>query len=223
MKFCVTTLLLAPVSIQLRLALAFPFSSYSWSKRTLNTLLPVNVTFESTPQDTVIPSTNLTSINVTFSPWPKTPTSINLPSKNYSLGLVIASPWISRDPIDLVSLMDFIALFGDNLEQKYPPPALAPRKAGSTFIDPKTFTRWTIELQRGLLGQAVPTKIVLECVDLFNYLLKRHGPATIGSVIYKTGTSRFFWSNELLMSIESLGGNSLNVSSPSSDYNFDTS
>ena len=222
MKFCITTLLLAVVSIQLHLTLAFPFSFYSVDRRTLNTLLPVNVTSESTSQNKVIPSTNLTGMYVTFAPWPPIPFRISLPSTDYILDIMVVSPWTPRIPIDLASLVDFIASFYDNLEQKYPPPALAPRTAGSKLIDAKTLTRWTIEYQRGNLAPAVPTEIVLDCVDVYDALLRRHGPATIGSVVYKKGTIPLFWANQVLMSIDDLAGSSLNISLPSGNYDFDT-
>ena len=222
MKFCITTLLLAAISIRVRFTLAFPFSSYSRGRRTLNTLIPVNVTSESTPQNTVIPSTNLTSTSVTFPPWPPLPIHIGLPSENYTLGVTLASARISYPPIDLVDLMDFISAFGDNLEEKYPPPAFAPRRAGSTYIDGKTFTRWAIDFSRSPLGKAVPTEVLLECLDELNILLRRHGPSSITSVIF-FGTTRLFWSASLFMYIKNLEVNSLNFSLPSGNYDLETS
>lgn len=118
--------------------------------------------------------------------------------------------------------MDFISVFGDNLEEDYPPPAFAPHRAGTKYIDGKTLTRWIIEVERTVLGKAIPTKVVLECLDELNILLRRHGPASISSVIY-TGTSRFFGSATLFTFIENLGGNALNVSSPSGNSEFETS
>ena len=222
MNFCITTLLLAAISIRLRFTLAFPFSSYFQGRRTLNTLLPVNETSESIPQNTVIPSTNLTSTNVTFIPWPVFPYYVSLPSENYTLGLTFASQWISWPPIDLVDLMDFISVFGENLEAEYPPPAFAPRRAGSKDIDGKTFTRWTITYERSVLGKAVPTEVVLECLEKLNSLLRRHGPSTISSVIF-SGRPRLLWSAAIFMDIENLDSNTLNFSSPSGGYDFETS
>ena len=222
MNFCITTLLLAAISIRLRFTLAFPFSSYSQGRRTLNTLLPVNVTSESIPQNTVIPSTNLTSTNVTFTPWPRLPYHIRLPSENYTLCITLVFEWNSRPAIDLVDLMDFISIFGENLEAEYPPPAFAPRRAGSKHIDGKTFTRWVIAVQRSIMGKAVPTEVVLECLEELKILLRRHSPSSISSVIF-SGTTRLFWSAALFLDIEHLAGNTLNFSSPSGDYDFATS
>ena len=222
MRFCITTLLLAAISMDLRFTLAFSFGFYSRGRRTLNTLLPHNVTSESTTQTTVIPTTNLTSANATFAPWPVRPFDIKLPSEGYTLGIRYASAWDSRPPIDLMNLVDFISAFGDNLEENYPPPAFAPERAGSRYIDGKTLTRWIIEVERTVLGRAIPTEVVLECLDELNILLRRYGPAWISSVIY-TGTSRFFGSATLSMFIAYLAGNALNVSSPSGHYDFEAS
>ena len=221
MRFCITTLLLAAVSIHLRFTLALSFSSYSRGRRTLNTLLPVNGMSESTPQTTVIPSTDLTSTNVTFVPWPSLPINIQLSSGNFTLSIRYVSEWNSYPPINLVNLMDFISTFRDNLEGKYPPPAFAPRRAISTYID-MTFTRWIIEFNRNPLGKAIPIGELLECLDEFDLLLRRHGPASISSPIF-SGTSRLFWSATLFLFIEYLAGSSLNVSSPSGNYDFETS
>lgn len=222
MNLCITTLLLAAISIRLRFTLAFPFSSSPRGRRTLHTLLPVNVTSESTPQNTVIPSTNLTSTNVTFSRWPRLPFDIYLPSENYTLHVMVADRWLTQEPIDLLDLLNFISIFGDNIEEEYPPPAVAPRLARSTHIDVKTLTRWGIQFDQSLLGKAIPTEVLLECLDEFNILLKRHGPASISSVI-NFDTSRMFWRASLFTYIETLAGDSLNVSSPSREHGFETS
>ena len=222
MKLFFTASLLAASSIRLRFTLAFPFSSYSRDRRTLNTLLPVNVTSVFTTQNTVIPSTNLTSTNVTFTPWPRLPFDLYLPSENYTLHVMYVSPWISWERIDLIDLMDFISIFGVNLEEEYPPPALAPRRAGSRCIDGKTLTRWKIEFVRSALGRAVPTEVLLECLDQLNLLIRRHGPASISSFIY-WDTSRFIWSASLSMTIKNVAGETLNSSSPSQEYGFETS
>lgn len=221
MKYCITTLLVAAISIRLRLISAFPLSPYSWGRRTLNTLLPVNVTSESTPQNTVVPSTNLTSTNVTFIPWPPLPFDIQLPSENCTLGIRYTSQWILHPPIDLDNLIDFISMFRDNLEEHYPPPAFAPRRAASTYIDPN-FTRWTVQYQKSLLGKAIPTKVLLECLDELNILLRRHGPSSISSDIF-LGTSGLFWSATLVTSIQYLASSPSNSSSPSGNYDFETS
>ena len=221
MRYCITTLLLAAASINLRFTSAFSFSSYSRGRRTLDTLLPVNGTSESTPQTTVIPSTDLTRTNVTFVPWPRLPFDIPLSSENFTLSIRYASEWNTYPPIDVVNLMDFISTFRHNLEEKYPPPAFAPRRAASTSID-MTFTRWIIEFDRSILGKEIPIGVLLECLDEFNLLLRRHGPASIYSPIF-SGTSRLFWSATLFLFVEYLDGNSLNVSSPSGTYDFETS
>ena len=223
MKYRVTTLLLAAIPIQLRFTFAFPFNSYFEGNDSLNTLLPVNVTYKSTPQTAVTPSTNLTSANLTFSPWPSPPFSKSWPSKDFSLGIEFVSPeWPRREPIDLTDLLQFIHTFADILEDRYPPPALAPRRVGSTSIDGKTFTRWTIDFQRTILGRAVPSEILLLCLDELDVLLRRHGPATIGSVIFQ-GNRRLLYNAELILSIARLGGNSLNVSSLSENSEIETS
>ena len=227
MKYRITTLLLAAIPIQLRFTLAFPFNFYSGGNGTLNTLLPVNVTYKSIPQTAVTPSTNLTSTNLTFSPWPSLPFIKTWPSKDYSLGIEIISSEIGRrEPIDLTDLLQFMDTFADILAERYPPPALTPQKVGSTSIDGKTFTRWTIEFQKTLLGRAVPSEIVLLCLDELDILLRRHGPASIGTVIYHgTSTRRFrlLYSAELILTIDPLGDNSLNISSLSENREIETS
>ena len=223
MKYRITTLLLAAIPIQLRCTFAFPFNFYSGGNGTLNTLLPVNVTYKSTPQTAVTPSTNLTGTNLTFSPWPSPPFSKSWPSKDYSLGIEMVSPEIGRrEPIDLTDLLQFMNTFADILADRYPPPALIPRRVGSTIIDGKTLTRWTIDFQKTILGRAVPSEIVLLCLNELNILLRRHGPASIGTVIYQ-GNRRLLYSAELILSIDPLGGNSLNISSFSENSEIETS
>ena len=223
MKYCLTTLLLAAIPIQLRFTFAFPFDPYSEHNGTLNTLLPVNVTSQSTLQTAVTPSTNLTSTNLTFAPWPPRPFTISWHSKGYNLCVTFVTPWTSHwESIDLDDLMQFITAFANNLAQKYPPPDVAPRRVGSTSIDGKTLTRWTIEVQRTLLGRAVPIEIALLCVQELNILLRRYGPASIVSVIYQ-GDQPFFYSAYMSLDIESLTGNSLNISSLSENNEIGTS
>ena len=221
MRFGTTTLLLAAISIHLHFTLAFSSSSYSRGRRTLDELLPVGGTSESTPQTTVTTSTDLTSTNVTFVPWPRLPINIPLSSGNFTLSIRFASEWNTHPPINLVDLMDFITAFRDNLDEKYPGPAFAPRRAISTYVD-MTFTRWIIEFDRSLLGKEIPIAVLLESLDEYNVLLRRHGPASISSPIF-SGTSRVFWSATLFLFIEYLAGSPLNVSSPSENYDFTTS
>lgn len=223
MKYCITTLLLAAIPIQLRFTFAFPSNTYSEGNGTLDTFPPVNVTSISTPQTTIIRSGNLTSTNLTFSPWPSQAFSITWPGQNYSLYIELASPWYSRpEPINLMDLMQFISIFAHNLKQQYPPPALAPRRVGSTSIDGKTLTRWTIDVQRTFLAKAVPVEVVLLCLDELNILLRRHGPASVIAVIYQ-GKRPFFYSTRLILAIDRLAGNSLNISSLSENNEIGTS
>lgn len=223
MKCCITTFLFAAISIQLRFTFAFLSNFYSEGNGTLDTLSPVNVTSKLTPQTAVKSSANLTSTNLTFTPWPSLPFSISWPSQNYSLGVNIVSPWTSQlEPIDLDDLMQFIDIFANNLEQKYPPPDLTPRRVGSTYLDGKTLTRWTIDFQRTPLGRAVPTENLLLCLQELNILLRRHGPASIVAVIYR-GTWQLFYTASLRLAIDSLAGNSLNISSLSENNEMGTS
>ena len=223
MKYCITTLLLAAIPFQLRFTFAFPFNSYSEGNGTLGTLSPVNVTSISTPQTAVIPSANLTSTNLTFSPWPPRPFGITWRDQNFTLGIELASPWNSmREPIDLTDLIEFLSIFARNLQEQYPPPALAPRNVGSTYIDGKTFTRWTVDVQRTFLAKGVPVEVVLLCLDELNILLRRHGPASITAIIYR-GKRPFFFSAYFSLSIDRLGGNSLNISSLSENNEIGTS
>ena len=223
MKYRITTLLLAAIPIQLRFTSAFPSNSYSGGNGTLNKFLPVNITYKSTPQTAVTPSTNLTSTNLTFSPWPSPPFSISWPSNDYHLGIEIVSPeFPRREPIDLTDLLHFIDDFANNVAEQYPPPAVVPRRVSSTTIDGKTFTRWTIDSQRTLLGRAVPSQIFLLCLDELNILLRRHGPASIETAIYK-GNRPFFYSATLFLAIENLADNSLNIFSLGGNSENDTS
>ena len=223
MKYCITTLLLAAIPFQLRFTFAFPFDSYSEGNDTLDTLSPVNITSISTPQTAVISSANLTSTNLTFSPWPPRPFSITWRGQNYTLAIQLVSSWNSmREPIDLTDLIQFISTFAGNLQQHYPPPALAPRNVGSTEIDGKTFTRWTIDVQRAFLAKGVPVEVVLLCLDELEILLRRHGPASITAIIYQ-GKRPFFFNAYFSLIIDRLGGNSSNISSLSENNEIGTS
>ena len=223
MKYRITTLVLAAIAIQLRCTFAFPFDSYSGGNGTLDTLLPGNVTYKSTLQTAVTPSTNLTSKILALVPWPSPPFNISWPSNDYHLGIEFVSPEIfRREPIDLTDFLQFLDDFANNVAEQYPPPAVVPRRVGSTSIDGKTFTRWTIDSRRAIVGRAVPSEIFLLCLQELDILIRRHGPASIGATIYK-GNRHFFYSASLILSIANLAGNSLNISSFSEDNEIETS
>lgn len=223
MKYRITTLLLAAIPIQLRCTFAFPFNSYSGDNGALNTLLPINVTYNSTLQIAVTPNTDLTSTNLTFVPWPSPPFNISWPSNDYHLGIEFVSPELfRREQIDLADFLNFLDDFANNVAEQFPPPAVVPRRVGSTSIDGKTFTRWTIDSQRAIVGRAVPSEIFLLCLKELDILLRRHGPASIGATIYK-GNRHFFYSASLILSIANLAGNSLNISSLSENSEIETS
>ena len=223
MKYYITTLLLSAIPFQLRFTFAFPFNSYSDGNDTLDTLSPVNVTSISTPQTAVIPSANLMSTNLTISPWPPQPFFVTWRGQNYTIDIEHVFPWTStQEPIDLEDLIQFVSEFAGNLQQHYPPPALAPPNVGSTYIDGKTFTRWTIDVQKAILAKGVPVEVLLLWLGDLEILLRRHGPASLMAVIYR-GRRPFFFSAYFNLSIDRLGGNSSNISSLSENNEIGTS
>ena len=221
MRLFVTVL--AALSIQLLLTSAFSFRSHSWHGRSLDQSQSLNKTAKSLTQSSIMTSTSRTSANLTYSPWPPTPYDIDLPSMRYTLAIVLATRHIVRPPINILELQHFISTFADNLEEKYPPPAKAPREASSRQVDVHSYTRWTIQYYESMLGPSLPTRTILECADALNHQLRLHGPSFVDTYIYRTGGRRWWRAAGFDLIITGLGENSLNVSSVQPTFESQTS
>ena len=208
----------APLSAILSTQLFFSFAQ----SLSMPPLPPANQKSSRTSQ-----STNLTTdTNLSFSPWPPRPFDIPTPGSDYNLAIYLVSPSTSSPIVPLPDLIAFIHAFGNNLEDKYPPPRYAPRSAWSTEIDLISYTRWRIESFEGLLGQRVLTSTVLAGLSNLLYVLRRHGPATIIGYLHLNGRPvRAFTDASIELHIERLvGGGLFNGSEASGvDSFFETS
>ena len=198
MKCSTPTLLSAILSTQL-------FSSFAQSL-SIPPLTPANQKSSTTSQ-----STNLTTdTNLSFAPWPPCPFDIPNARSDYNLAIYLVSPYTSSPAIRLPDLIAFIVAFGNNLEDKYPPPRYAPRSAWSTEIDLTTYTRWRIESFEGYLGQKILTSTVLAGLSNLLFALRRHGPASVIGYLHLHGTTvRAFTDASIELHVEVLVGGGL--------------
>lgn len=95
---------------------------------------------------------------------------------------------ISRPPINVLRLREFLEDFARNIEQEYPSPSYMPPLAGQSIIDVQSYTKWRIELKRVLLGERLPTKLALTALTEVEALLSRHGPASMKFLVKDANT-----------------------------------
>lgn len=147
--------------------------------------------------------------NLTISPWPEFPYALPL-TDGFSLNVYSGTPYTQRPLPGIAELQGFIRDFAQNLEQAYPPPALAPREAGQTSYDTDSYTKWHVEENLiHFISSKAPTKIVLAALAQLAREVARHGPpAEVRALIVgrKTpGSGREYPYNALTLSIDPLG------------------
>lgn len=119
--------------------------------------------------------------NLTYAPWPALPFEIPLyPGFRFPhLIFINASPFRGTRPVSLPRLQEFLQEFGSNLEREYPPPGLVPRQIQQFTFDIHSYTKWSIEMNEGFLGFALPTEIALVALDEISRQLGIHGPSSL--------------------------------------------
>ena len=142
--------------------------------------------------------------------WPREQYSLRL-NDDFQLNIYPAKPY-AQDPLPRVALLkDFIRDFADNLREAYPPPELAPLKAGQFYYDTESYTKWQIEeIVLPITSSKAPTTIVLEALKQLSLEVAKHGPpAEFKSLIAgrkKPGAGRNYPFNALKFFVEPLGG-----------------
>ncbi|KAL8736882.1 MAG: hypothetical protein Q9181_002248 [Wetmoreana brouardii] len=124
--------------------------------------------------------------------WPRHSYTLTLVD-GYFLVVYTVTPYI-RLPLPLVSsLRAFIHSFADNLENAYPPPALAPKRAGQSEYDVReSFTEWQIKESLPLPATAAPAKVVIAALLKLSLEVKKFGPpADLNAIIFGGGKTVF--------------------------------
>ncbi|KAL9127243.1 MAG: hypothetical protein Q9217_003841 [Psora testacea] len=205
--------LFAILLVQFLLSFATALESQTWRRR----LVPAANTTRPTSEAST-PSTNLT-----FTPWPPTPYRIIFRPEGYSMLIIFTDPVASYPPIDLDELKDFLKQFAQNLQREYPVPSSIPTRAGQSSIDPHSYTRWTLELEKGFLPAQVPTKVALRVLATLQRLLTSHGPASVNAFIQRGEGGRWLYDATIALTIENIAANLLSVSSLNQFSGFKTS
>ncbi|KAL8829602.1 MAG: hypothetical protein Q9191_001929, partial [Dirinaria sp. TL-2023a] len=141
--------------------------------------------------------------------WPVNQYSLRL-SDDFQLIIYPTKPYTQQPLPAVAPLKDFIRDFASNVKQAYPPPALAPRKAGQSCYDAESSTKWIIEeLVLPITSSRAPTAIVLEGLKQFSLQVAQHGPPAESSSLIvgrkKPGARKNYPFNALKFFIESLG------------------
>ena len=138
-----------------------------------STDIPQEHTLPETLNPTIQPHND--SANLGITPWPATPYTINLPS-NF-IFTIHAEPYSHSPAPATASIQRFVYEFSDNLENAYPPPNLSPRRAGSSYYDLYSYTRYdlTSEIVR-IIGLRAPSETVGKALSKLAFEIGAHGP-----------------------------------------------
>ena len=152
------------------------------------------------------------SLNLTLSPWPPRPYSVQLyPRLAYPvLGIIIVDPPAGEPPVRVSFLLDLIRDFSNNIEREYPIPGQVPRHARQSVIDLDSYARWTIELDEGHFGYRPSTEWALLALEKLSGQLVKHGPADVNFSIVKARSINYCFGS---LTSQALGGPFRNESS----------
>ena len=173
------------------------------AKSVYGTLLPLGEGWREQDAPAGPRATLHTNSNLTVSPWPENPYAIPL-IDGFSLNVYSVTPYTQRPLPGISELQGFIQDFAENLEQAYPPPALAPKEAGQTSYSTDSFTKWQIrEYLLRFTSSKAPAQLARE--------VARHGPpADVKALITgrKTaGSERSYPFNCLTLNVSPLAVN----------------
>lgn len=124
---------------------------------------------------TAITSLRSSNESLELIPWRNRPYKHFL-TPDYHLDIFSTKPYTHEPSPSVALIEEFINNFCENLSEKYPAPALAPREAGQSEYDPESYSKWSIRERVITGGRQPPTDIIIRAALALEGEIAVHGP-----------------------------------------------